>query len=253
MSGEWPPEAVDYVQSIADTKLMLSHWDAECAFLGPHIADNIALLSQVQDEYGHARQLFFLLEAQGRDPEWLRGERDSEEFRNAPTTDGSADGWPELVVRTGLTDRATLLMLDAIVHDDFAGLVEKISEEEVSHLEFHDAWLETLAETEPAAVEAALAEALPDVLALLGPVEFDGDDDPLVAAGFTDRSAVELREVLLDQVEGHLAGGDVTLPDVEGPTLAEWDAERRRVGSGGIEARVLGSLQGVENREFAAR
>lgn len=253
MSEEWPVEAVDYVQAIADTKLMLSHWDAECAFLGPHIADNIALLSQVQDEYGHARQLFFLLEAQGRDPEWLRGERGSEEFRNAPTTDQPADGWAELVIRTGLTDRTTMLMIDAVVHEDFAGLAEKIREEEHSHLEFHDAWLETLAETEPDAVEAVLAGSVPDVLAFLGPVEYDDDADPLVAAGFTDRSAVELREVLIDQVGDLLTGTDVAVPVVEGPTIEEWDAERRRVAGGGIEERVLGSLRGVENREFAAR
>lgn len=253
MSDEWPAEAVDYVQAVADTKLMLSHWYAECAFLGPNIADNIALLSQVQDEYGHARQLFFLLEAQGRDPDWLRGERDSREFRNAATLDEPADDWLELLVRSSLTDRAALLMLDAIVHEDFDGLVEKISEEEYSHLEFQDAWFRTLAESEPGAVEVALSEALPDVLAFLGPAEYDDESDPVVQTGFTDRSPRALREALVEHVDDLLAGTDVEVPDLDGPSLDVWDSERRRTVDGGPEARVIDAIRGVENREFAVK
>lgn len=252
MSGEWPAGAADYVQAIADTKLVLSHWYAECAFLGPHVADNIALLSMVQDEYGHARQLFFQLERQGRDADWLRGEREADAFANAATTDRPADGWLEFVVRTGLTDRAALLLVDAIVHDDFAGLTEKIGEEEYAHLEFHDAWFETLADDQPDGFEAALEATLPDVVAFVGPAAHDEEGDPLLAAGFTDRSVAELREALLAHYEELLSGTAVSVPAIDGPALDEWDAERRRTVGGGIEERVLNSLRGVENREFAA-
>lgn len=252
MTSDWPSEAVDYVQAIADTKLMLSHWYAEQAFLGRNIADNIALFSLTQDEYGHVRQLFLLLEKQGRDEDWLRTDRDSEEFCNAATTDRPAPDWTSFEVRFGLTDWAALLMLDAIVHEDFAGLTDKISEEEHSHFDFHDGWLVHLARTKPAEFEAALEEALPDVLAFLGPAAYDDDSDPLLEAGFTDRSIAELRGAFLDHCEELTEGTDVTVPDPVELDVADWDERRRRIVEGGIEANVLRSIRGERNKEFAA-
>lgn len=252
MTDEWPAEAVDYIQAIADTKLMLSHWYAEQAFLGPNIADNIALFSITQDEYGQVRQLFLQLEGQGRDGGWLRSERESDEFFNAATTDRPAPDWIRFEVRFGLTDRAALLMLDAIVHEDFAGLTDKMSEEEYSHFDFHDGWLEHLASTEPIEFKAALEEALPDVLAFLGPAEYDDESDPLLEAGFTDRSIDELRRAFLDYCEELTSGTDVTIPDSDGLDVADWDERRRRIVEGGIEANVLQSIRGTRNKEFAA-
>lgn len=248
----WPEEAVDYVQALADTKLLLSHWYAEQAFTGPTIQDNIALFSLTQDEYGQVRQFFIQLEAQGRDGDWLRGDRDGEEFHNAATTDEPAPDWPSFEVRFGLTDRAAHLMLDAIVHDDFAGLTDKMSEEEFSHFDFHDGWLEHLAAAEPEAFQAALEESLDDVLAFIGPAEYDDDADPLLAAGFTDRSVAELRGAFLDHLEGIVEGTDVTVPEPDPVSLDEWDAPRRRIVGGGIDASVLDSIRGTRNREFAA-
>lgn len=252
MSDDWGPEAVDFVQAIADTKLMLSHWYADQAFLGPNIADNTALFSMTQDEYGHVRQFFRLLENQGRDGDRLRGERDSEAFFNAATTDGPADDWVEFEVAFGLTDRAALLLLDAIDHEDFVGLTDKISEEEYSHTDFHDGWLEHLANTEPEAFQAALDEALPDVLAFIGPATYDEDTDPLYTAGFTDRPVTELRAALLDYVEDITSGTAVMVEDPTEVDLAEWDERRRRIVKGEIGADVLESLRGTRNKEFAA-
>ena len=253
MSDGWPPEAVDYVQAIADTKLMLSHWYAEQAFIGPNIQDNIALFSLTQDEYGQVRQFFLQLEGQGLDGDRLRSDREREEFHNAATTDEPAPDWTRFEVRFGLTDRAAHLMFDAIVHDDFAGLTGKMSEEEYSHFDFHDGWLEHLADAEPEAFRAALAESLPDVLAFIGPAAYDDDTDPLVTAGFTDRSAVELRGAFLDHLEGIVEGTAVTVPDPDPVALEEWDERRRRVAGGGIGADVLDSIRGTENEEFAVR
>lgn len=252
MSDDWTPEAVDFVQAVADTKLMLSHWYADQAFLGPNIADNTALFSMTQDEYGHVRQFFMLLEQHGRDGDYLQGERDSEAFYNAATTDDPAGSWVEFAVKFGLTDRAALLLLDAIDHEDFAGLTDKVSEEEYSHTDFHDGWLEHLADTEPEAFQAALDDALPDVLAFVGPAAYDEDTDPLYAAGFTDRPVTELRATLLGHVESLTSGTDVTVGRSPAVELAEWDEQRRRIVDGAISAAVLESLRGTTNKEFAA-
>lgn len=253
MSDEWPPEAVDYVQAIADTKLMLSHWYAEQAFIGPGIQDNTALFSLTQDEYGQVRQFFLQLEGQGRDGDWLRSDREGEEFCNAATTDEPAPDWTSFEVRFGLTDRAAHLMFDAIVHDDFAGLTDKMSEEEYSHFDFHDGWLEHLAADDPETFRAALEGALPAVLAFIGPAAYDDDTDPLVTAGFTDRSVAELRGAFLDHLAGIVEGTEVAVPDHDPVSLEEWDERRRRVVGGGIGPDVLDSIRGTRNEEFAAR
>lgn len=252
MTGSWPDGAADFVLAIADTKLMLSHWYADQAFLGPNIADNIALLSLTQDEYGHTRQFYLQLESQGRSSEWLHGDRDAEEFANAATTDRPAEDWTEFEVRFGLTDRAGLLMVDAIVHEHFAGLTDKIAEEEVSHVDFHDGWLEHLATEEPRAFQAALEDALPDILAYIGPATYDDGTDPLVEAAFTDRSVATLRESFLDHCRSLVDGTEVTVPAVDGPVRGEWDGGRRRTVTGGVDDEVLTSIRGVRNTEFAA-
>lgn len=247
----WSSEAVEFVQAIADTKLMLSHWYAEQAFIGPNIQDNIALFSLTQDEYGQVRQLFLQLEGQGRDGDWLRSDREGEAFANAATTDGPAPDWVRYEVRFGLTDRAALLMFDAIVHEDFAGLTDKMSDEEVSHVDFHDGWLEHLAETRPAEFQAALEESLADVLAFIGPAAYDDETDPLVASGFTDRSAAELREAFLDYLAGVVDGTDVEIPEPDPVDPAAWDERRRRLVGGGIDAETLDTIRGTRNQEFA--
>jgi ring-1,2-phenylacetyl-CoA epoxidase subunit PaaC len=252
MSDDWPPEAVDYVQAIADTKLMLSHWYAQQAFSGPTIQDNIALFSLTQDEYGQVRQFFLQLEGQGRDGDWLRIERESEEFANAATTDDAAPDWTRFEVRFGLTVRAAHLMYDAIVHEDFAGLTDKMSEEEYSHFDFHDGWLEHLADSKPAEFQEALEEALPDMLAFIGPAEYDDDSDPLLRAGFTDRSVAELREAFLDHLATLTEGTEVEIPEPDPVSVAEWNRQRRRIVDGGIDADVLESIRGTRNKEFAA-
>lgn len=251
MSEAWPPEAVDYVQAIADTKLMLSHWYAEQGFLGPGIQDNVALFSLTQDEYGQVRQFFRQLDGQGREEAWLRTERGAEEFYNAATTDRAAEDWTRFEVRYGFTDRAAYLMLDAIVHEDFTGLTDKMSEEEYSHFDFHDGWLEHLASAQPAEFQAALDESLSDVLAFIGPAAYDDDTDPLVQAGFTDRSVAELRDAFLTYVTDITAGTDVTVPDPDPIPLETWDETRRRIVDGTIEPDVLDSIRGTRNKEFA--
>ena len=249
--SEWPDEAVDYVQSIADTKLLLSQRFAERILSGPSIEDNIAGASTVQDEIGQVRQLFRLLEGQGVDRDWLRDDRGIEEYASAESLDDPADSWVGFVVQTGLTDRASWLLLDAIDHEEFQGMVQKMGEDEYFHLEHHDGRMEAAAENDPEALQAAFEEYLPQVLSFVGPAEHDADGDPLVEAGFTDRPAAEMHAALLDHYE-ELLGHAIDLPSVDAaPSREEWNAERRRRNGGGFEQEVLEEIQGVRNKEFA--
>lgn len=249
--SDWPDEAVTYVQSIADTKLLLSQRFSERILSGPSIEDNIAGASTVQDEVGQVRQLFRLLEGQGLDREWLHDEREIEEYANAESLDDSADSWVEFVVQTGLTDRASWLLLDAIDHEDFQGMVQKMGEDEYFHLEHHDGRMETIAENDPEALEAAFEKYLPQVLSFVGPAEYEAGEDPVTASGFTDRAATEMHEALVAHYED-LLGDVIDVPGADSaPSLDEWNADRRRQNGGGFEQEVLEEIQGTRNKEYA--
>ncbi|MDS0300532.1 phenylacetate-CoA oxygenase subunit PaaI [Halogeometricum sp. S1BR25-6] len=252
--SKWSDEAVNYVQAIADTKLVLSQRYAEWMFSGPVLEDDIAGASAAQDELGHVRQLFRLLGQQGRADDWLEGDRTAAEFSNAATIDERPGSWVEFVVRIGLTERAAWYLIDAIDHEDFEGLGTRIGQDEYFHLEFLDGRLETMGDERTDQVTAALESALPDVLAFLGPAAYDDETDPLVASGFTDRSASALRAAFVDRLEEIFGGTavDVDALDVnwDAPDVEEWDERRRRTGDGTISEGDVESLSGVQNAEF---
>lgn len=254
MSDAWPDEAVEFVQAIADTKLVLSHRYAEWMLAGPTLEDDIAGASAAQDEIGHVRQLFRLLDAQGRDRDRLEGEREPAEFCNAATLDSPPGDWLSFVAATAPTDRAAWYLLDAVVHEDFSGLIERIGGDEYFHLEYHDARLETVADDRPDALEAGLERELPRVLAFLGPATYDEATDPLLGVGFTDRPIVDVRESFREHYESLFADTGVSLDGVDwdAPDPDAWDETRRRVGDGTIDAAAVESLRGTKNKEFAA-
>ena len=248
----WPEEAVVLVQAVADTKLLLSQRYAEWMLAGPALEDDIAGASAAQDELGHVRQLFRLLGQQGVERDWLEGDREPDEFAHVASLDSKPDTWIGLVAAADTAERAAWYLLDAITHEDFDGLAERIGQDEYFHLEHLDGRLETLADDHPEALEAALEASLPPALALLGPESFDDDADPLVQSGYTDRSAAEMREAFRRTYDDLLAGTDVSLSavDWDAPAADEWDPERRRTEGGGIDRETLESLRGTANQEF---
>lgn len=249
----WPDEALDYVQAIADTKLVLGFRYAERMASGQSIEDDVANMNLAQEEFGHVRQFYELLSQQGRDREWLEHDRDPGMYANAAPLDEPIPDWTSFVVITGVVDRAAWLLTDAIAHSDLDGIREKIAQEEAYHLERSDAWLEQLADSEPDTVESALVEALPGVLAFVGPAEYDAETDPLVREGFTDVPVAQRRDRLLAHYRALFEGTDVSVDaaDLQGPNRAEWDPIRRRVTGGSLPTATVEVLQGGPNRQFA--
>lgn len=252
MSDEWPDSAVEFVQAITDTKLVLSHRYAEWMLNGPSLEDDIGGASAAQDEVGHVRQLVRPLEGQGRETGWLEGNRAPEEFQNAACLDDTSETWVEFLGSAAAADRAVWYLLDSITHEEFEGMVKKIGEDEFFHLEYHDARLETLADENPDELQEVLEATLPAALAFIGPAGYDEETDPLVEAGFTDRSAADLRGAFLSHFEELLGPTAVSLDgiDRDAPAHGEWNETRRRVGDGAISQSVVDSLRGVENEMF---
>ncbi|MDF9748513.1 Phenylacetic acid catabolic protein [Natrinema salsiterrestre] len=251
--SEWPDPAIDYVQAITDTKLILGHRYAQWSLSGPTLEDDIGGASAAQEEIGHVRQLMRELEAQGRDVDWLSGSREPKEFANAACLDQIDGTWSSYMASIAPADRAAWYLLDAIDQDDLEGLITKMGEDEYFHLEYHDARLETLADDDPETVQRTLEETLPQALALIGPAAYDEDEDPLYDAGFTDRPIAEIRESFADHYRDLFADTDVSLTDVdwEAPALDDWDETRRRIGTGAVAETDVKQIRGEENQLFA--
>ncbi|MDG5817647.1 Phenylacetic acid catabolic protein [Natronococcus sp. A-GB7] len=251
--SDWPEPAVDYVQAITDTKLVLGHRYAQWALSGPSLEDDIGGASAAQEEIGHVRQLASKLEGQGRDLEWTKGQRDPDEFANAACLDRIEGDWTEYVASVAPADRAAWYLLDAIDRDELEGLITKMGEDEYFHLEYHDARLETLAEEDPETVQATLERTLPQALAFIGPAAYDESEDPLYEAGFTDRPISEIRRSFADHYRELFADTAVSLEDVDwdGPALGDWNETRRRTGADAIAADDVEQLRGERNAEFA--
>ncbi|SFS90628.1 Phenylacetic acid catabolic protein [Halostagnicola kamekurae] len=250
--SEWPEPAVDYVQAISDTKLLLGHRYAEWSLSGPSLEDDIGGASAAQEEIGHVRQLARELEGQGRDLEWINGGRDPEEFANAACLDRIDGNWTEYVASIAPADRAAWYLIDAIDREDLDGMFTKMGEDEYFHLEYHDARLETLAEEDPETVQQTLETTLPQALALIGPSEYDEEADPVYTAGFTDRSVADIRDAYIDHYQRLFEGTDVSLEGVEWdePALEDWDEKRRRSDSGSISQTDVEQLRGEKNQLY---
>jgi ring-1,2-phenylacetyl-CoA epoxidase subunit PaaC len=250
----WPDAAVDYVQAIADTKLLLSHRYSQWMLSGPALEDGIAGASAAQDELGHVRQLFRLLGGQGREDDWLEGDRGPDEYASAAPLDSRPEDWTAFVATVGPVERAAWYMIDAIDHEEFDGLATRIGQDEFFHLEFLDGRLETIAEEDPEATRAALERSLPGTLAFVGPAAYDEETDPLYG-DYTDRSVAALRVAFRRKYEEILSATPVSPGDLDvdwdAPAVEAWDESRRRVGDGAISEEDATSLSGVRNEEFA--
>lgn len=251
--SDWPEPAVDYVQAITDTKILLGQRLTQWSLAGPTLEDDIGGASAAQEEIGHVRQLVRELEGQGRDVDWLNGDRKPEEFANAASLDRIDGNWAKYLASIAPADRAAWYMLDAIDRDDLDGLITKIGEDEYFHLEYHDARLETLAVEDPETIQATFEETLPQTLALIGPATHDESSDPLYNAGFIDRPTVELREAFAEHYRELFADTDVSMRviDWDAPPIEDWDETRRRADTHTIADADITQISGKQNELFA--
>lgn len=250
---DWPDVCVEYVQAIADTKLLLGHRYGERMASGQSIEDDVANMNLAQEEFGHVRQLSLLLESQGLDRTYLEHERDPEEYANASPLDEPVSDWAGFIVSQGLVDYAAWLLLDAITHEDVRGVKRKIAQEEYFHIERADGWVSHLVEDDPEALSTVLEDVVPGVLAFIGPASYDETTDPVYRTGFTDVPVATVRERFLDRYRELLADTEVTLDGLDNaqPPLDEWNDVRRRVNGGSMAQETAEIIRGERSRAFA--
>jgi len=190
---------------LADDELVLAERYTEWQVRAPTLESDLALANIAQDEFGHARLWYDLLQDFGYEEADLIFERAPADFRHATLVElpFEAGDWADAVVRSYLYDVAEQLRLEALAGTSYpriADRVGKILSEEEYHREHAQNWLERLADDEASLqrLQAALDRLFPHALAL-----FEGDEETAARIddlGLRTESPAELREQWFDTV-----------------------------------------------------
>lgn len=202
--------------ALADDEFVLADRYTEWQCQGPTLEADIAIANIAQDELGHARLWYDLLQDFGSSESELIWERDPDAFRHSTLVERPFDSgdWADAVVRSYLYDVAEYLQLEALTETTYpriADRVGKVKGEESYHREHAQNWLERLCESERGRrrVQEAVEELFPYALTLFVPTDREAD---IVELGIRPTPVAELREDWLRIVGTFLDGLDVRLP-----------------------------------------
>ncbi len=237
------PALVDLVVALADNKHALGLRYGEWCSSGPTIEAGVAATAMAQDELGHARVLYGLLEELPGAPrrsehEWAAGDARTVAFLGEPFPT-----WPHLIAANVLFDRALALVLETALQSRYLPLrqrARKIMEEEQYHAIHGQGWLLQLAGEGPAlrgTLEQVVRAAWADTLCWFGPAG-GGALRRLVELGVLREAGEPVRERFLGIAGPLLREGGIRAPvraeggrwvPAEPLPWPAWDEQARRV------------------------
>ncbi len=209
---------VNLIVVLADTKYFLGRRISEWAPGAPFLEAAVACAAIAQEELGHSRAIYPLLEELPwpNHPVPLEREGDRERRYCVGFLDRSFPSWSHVVAACVLIDTAVYTMFEALVDARFESLASRIRralEEE----RFHMGYAESLTRRIVGTVQGATAlqqrvdELLPEMLCWFGPPGEAGVE-ALVAEGILSRAGEELRQRYLARVAPLLLEVGMRLP-----------------------------------------
>jgi len=235
------------LSSLADNKQMMGRRYASWCNGAPALEAAVAAAAMAQDELGHARTLYPLLE------DFTQSEQAPEQVEpmtrtlhyNLSVLDNDFRGWSEFVAANFLFDTALTTFFEAAQHatsyEPLRQRALKIVQEEQGHFVYGKGWLRRLARA-GGAVRTTLIAALQcfwdETLCWFGPDD-DAHMQRLYQEGIIDASPDELRDHYLQKIMPVLNELDLAFPvtfdtqtGIWQPTQAlpwsKWDVEGRR-------------------------
>ncbi len=138
---------------LADDEFVHAERLTEWQIFAPTLESDLALANVAQDEFGHARLWYDLLQELGYSEAECIWEKPPDEWTHStlverPFPEG---GWGNAVVRGYLYDVAERIRLEALVETSYAPLADRVGKalsEEEYHREHAANWLDRLAEDE---------------------------------------------------------------------------------------------------------
>lgn len=204
---------------LADDEFVHAERLTEWQIYSPTVESDLALANIAQDEFGHARLWYDLLQELGYTEAECIWERPAEEWTHATLVERpfADDGWDDAIVRGYLYDIAERLRLEALADTSYAPLADRVGKalaEEDYHREHAESWLERLTAVPDSRerVQRAVEELFPHALSLFaaGPRE-----DDIVEHDFRTETLDDLRVEWLDIVIPFLESLGLEVPEPE--------------------------------------
>jgi ring-1,2-phenylacetyl-CoA epoxidase subunit PaaC len=215
-------EAVEaLLYRLADDEFVIADRYTDWQVRAPTVESDIAIANIAQDELGHARLWYDLLEDFGYSEPNLIWERNPETFRHStlcelPFEEGD---WADAIVRSYFYDEAEHRRLKALEDSSYPRIhdrVGKVMGEEDYHREHAENWLRRLVGGEEGRdrVQEAVDRLFPYALTLFEESEDDAAIDDL---GIRTRSLSDMREEWVETVTGTLTdiGIDAHAPETD--------------------------------------
>lgn len=224
----------DELLCLADTKLVLGNWFAECVMNGKSLPDFAAMLGMCTASYGQTRAIYRYLDLLDHSYGHLEKGRAAGEIRSMDLLDEPPRDWPDFIISIWLAEQASWSMASGLLHSPdrtVAGIARKTGEEAYFHLKYAAGWLRILhgADDDRERVLQALSFRWPLALRWFGPAE---SVDRLAAAGWRDPGIGDIRSGFIDEVQQSAAGFGVDLAMLPGPVFTpQWRPRARRTGS----------------------
>jgi len=209
---------VNLIVVLADTKYFLGRRISEWAPGAPFLEAAVACAAIAQEELGHSRAIYPLLEELPwpNHPVPLEREGDRERRYSAAFLDRPFPSWSHVVVACVLIDTAVNTMFEALADARFESLASRIRralEEERSHMGYAESLTRRIVATPQgaAALQRRVDELLPEMLCWFGPPGEAGAE-ALVTEGILSRANEDLRQRYLARVAPLLLEVGMRLP-----------------------------------------
>jgi len=204
------------LRCLADDEFVLAERYTEWQVRGPTLEADVAVANIAQDELGHARLWYRLLESLGYDETELVWERDPTTFRHSTLVERPFESgdWADCIVRGFLYDTYEQLRVEALEGSSYPAIADpvgKVLGEETFHREHARNWLERLCEDAGGRdrVQDAVDRLFPHALTLFEPT---GHEEAILDRGVRARSLPDVRREWREVVTSFLVGYGIEVP-----------------------------------------
>jgi phenylacetate-CoA oxygenase PaaI subunit len=222
---ELPQEAqralFDLLLVLADSKHLLGLRYGEW-LSAPVLEASIAAVSMAQDEFGHARLLYGLLESFHKELNLPKRTEEPSQYRNLELLDRAFSDWTDFVVANTVIDTAMMVQLESFKDSRYLPLrqrVAKMLQEERFHFQHGKGWVLRLAGAPKAKAELEhrLRTIWPTVSAWLGNPS-SHREQVLTQFGLQDTDSEGLRARFAEKIGLLFQQADLSVP------MIAWDA-----------------------------
>lgn len=226
---------VNLVVVLADNKFFLGRRFSEWLSGGPSLESAVALAAISQEELGHARALYPLLEEMPLvdTPGPLQRGAERERKYCMSCLSEPWEWWADVVAASILVDPALTILFRALEHSRYEDLRQRaarVPAEEAFHRKYADGRVRDLARTEQGrqTLQRRIDWMLPEVLMWFGPSQETGVD-ALKDQGLIGLDNDEMREAFRADVFPTLEENDLRVQEKELP-WERWNSLQRRLG-----------------------